>query len=124
MDPGTLIGSVIGALGFAATVAGAFVAYGRLNGKVEANSSEIKDLKDENKFLRSEIEEAQKSARAVDGLAKAVEHMGERFADQLKHLVDTFAIETGHTRAQLSDIKDELRSVRGVSQRPRARAVK
>lgn len=121
MDLGTALSAIIGALGFAATVAGAFVAYGRLNGKVEASATEIDDLKEEAKILRREVEDAQRSARAVDGLAKAVEHMGERFADQIKHLVDTFAIETGHTRSQLADIKEELRSVRGVSPRSRSK---
>lgn len=121
MDLGTLIGAIVGVLGFCATVAGAFVGYGRLNGKVDAATTEILDLKEETKTLRQEVDEAQKSARAVDGLAKAVEHMGERFADQIKHLVETFSLETSHTRAQLADIKDELRTTRAGAARARSK---
>lgn len=131
MGPLEIIGAVVGVLGFCATVAGGFVGYGKLNGKVIAQETEINDLKrelsefrdeckDDLKHVRQVAAEAQKSAQAVDGLATAVEHLGERFVDQLKHLADTFAIETGHTRSQLADIKEELRSVRSAKSRARA----
>lgn len=122
MDLGTALGLLVGFLGFAATVAGAFVKIGELKRSVKANADEIAELKEEQRHNRTEIEEAQRSARAVDGLAKAVEHMGERFADQIKHLVETFSIETGHTRSQLADIKEELRSVRSARSQARSRA--
>jgi hypothetical protein len=109
MDLATAIGAVVGVLGFGATVAGAFVGYGKLNGKVEANNTEINDLKDEIKRVWVVATEAQKSAQAVDGLASAVSHLGQQLTSEIKHVVSTFEIETRHTRAQLADIKDELR---------------
>lgn len=128
MDLGTLIGAIVGVLGFGATVAGAFVGYGKLNGKAEASASDIVDLKseinevkdefkDELKSVRAMATDAQKSAQAVDGLAKAVEHMGQQLTSEIKHVISTFAIETGHTRSQLADIKEELRSVRSAKAR-------
>lgn len=87
---------------------GAIYAYGRLNERVKDHAEEIAEMK-------SRVGRAEDAARQVQGLATAVEHMGERFADQIKHLVETFTIETGHTRQQLADIKDEVRHVRQMA---------
>lgn len=108
MDLGTLLGVVIGALSFLGTVAGAIYAYGRLNEQVKDHASEIGELK-------GRVEKAEGAATQVAGLAQAVEHVAEKFTTEIRHLVDTFAIETGHTRSQLTEIKDELRSVRSRS---------
>ena len=104
MSVAELIGTIIGVLTFAGSVAGAIYAYGRLNERVKDHSDEIAEMK-------SRVGRAEDAARQVQDLATAVEHMGERFADQIKHLVETFTIETGHTRQQLADIKDEVRHV-------------
>lgn len=114
MDLGTLLGVMIGALSFLGTVAGAIFAYGRLNERVKDHSSEIEELK-------GRVIKAEGAATQVSGLAQAVEHMADKFTTEIKHLVDTFAIETGHTRSQLSEIKDELRSVRSKTSTTRAR---
>ena len=86
---------------------GAIYAYGRLNERVKDHAEDLADLKER-------LARAETAAREVHGLAQAIEHMGSRFADQVKHLIETFSIENGHTRQQLADIKDEVRHVRNM----------
>lgn len=115
MSPAEIIGALIGLLTFAGSIAGVIYAYGQLNEKVKDHAAELIEMK-------SRVARAEDAARQVQGLATAVEHMGQRFADQIKHLVETFTIETGHTRQQLADIKDEVRSSRSAAARRRSRS--
>lgn len=108
MTPAEIIGAIFGLFTLGGAVAGAVKVYGQLSERVKDHTEELSDL-------RARVGRAEDSARQVQGLATAVEHMGERFADQIKHLVETFTIETGHTRQQLADIKDEVRHVRNMA---------
>ena len=108
MDLGTILGVLVG---IAVPTVGAVFAYGKLNQSVKDQGVEIDEVK-------VRVDRAEDAALRVGGLAQAVEHMGQQLAAEIKHVVSTFTIETGHTRAQLADIKEELRSVRTGKRRP------
>ena len=95
-----------GLLGVLVTIAiaaiGAIFAYGRL-------SQRVKDQGDDIKSLEGRVETAEKAATQVSGLATAIEHLGDKFTAEVRHLAETFSLETGHTRAQLAEIKNDLR---------------
>lgn len=105
MDLGTLLGVVIGALSFCGTVAGAIYAYGKMSERVKDNTGDIADL-------RKRVEKAEDAASQVSGLAQSIEHLTDKVGDSLKHIGDSFALEMGHMRAQMGDLRDELKHVR------------
>jgi cell division septum initiation protein DivIVA len=93
------------AISIAVPAVGAFVAYGALRQTVKDQGAEIEELK-------TSVAKATDAATQVSGLAQAVEHMGQRFADQIKHLVDNMGLNNGHINSQLADIKEELKAFR------------
>jgi hypothetical protein len=118
------LGFAMGAAGVLVTLGlaaiGFFVAWGKINQKVNDQASDIDDLKSALKLQAGEIDRAQDAAFKVGGLATAVEHMGQRFADQIKHLVDVMSLQNEHVRTELTDIKDQLKSVRTTPRERRA----
>lgn len=113
MDLGTLLGVLIGAATLGGSILGAVYAYGQLNERVKDNAAEIEELK-------GRVVKAELAATQVSGLASSIEHMGERFTDQIKHLIERIALNDDHVRTQLSDIKDEVRALKGRPTRSRA----
>jgi cell division septum initiation protein DivIVA len=102
MDLGSILGLIAG---IGVPTIGGILACGKLLQMVKDHERELEEL-------RKDVDQAQDSALKVSGLAAAVEHMGERFADQIRHLVDTMSLNNEHVKTQLADIKAELKSVR------------
>ena len=98
------------AVSIAVPAIGGLVAYGMLRQKVKDQGEEIEELK-------VSVNKAMDAATQVNGLAQAVEHMGQRFADQIKHLVETSSLSNAHVNAQLADIKDQLRGPPAIRRR-------
>lgn len=88
--------------------------------RVGDQASDISDLKEALRVQSEAIDKAQDAALKVGGLATAVEHMGQRFADQIKHLVDVMSLQNDHVRTELTDIKDQLKTVRTTPRERRA----
>jgi hypothetical protein len=109
MDPLQAIGALIGVLGFAGTVAGAVKAYGMMQQKVADQAGDIADTGKRIDALEARVEKAESTAVQTTKLADAVEHMGEKFAAEIKRLGDIWSVQHEHTREQLDDIKGQLR---------------
>ena len=60
--------------------------------------------------MENRVAAAEAAAGAVQGLASAIESMGEKFSSEMKHLVERVGLETGHIREQLTDLKQEVRT--------------
>jgi archaellum component FlaC len=120
MDYIGIIGAVVGVLTLGGGVITFFVTWGKINQRVDDQAADIEALGRRIEGQADDIERAQDAAFKVGGLATAVEHMGQRFADQIKHLVDVMSLQNEHVRTELTDIKDQLKTVRTAPRERRA----
>lgn len=114
MDIWTAIGAIIAAATAVGSAIGVFVKIGEFKRSQQANTDEINELK-------VRVDKAEDAATRVGGLATAVEHMGQRLAGEIGHLIERMNLNNDHVKAQLDDLKEEVRFVRNGS-RPRGRA--
>ena len=95
-------GDIASLAGVGITIAGGLVAYGVLR-------QEVDDLRDDHTVLRTDLAKVEAETRGLAGLPDAIRQMGERFAERLGHLIEITELKDQHTRAQLDEIKAELK---------------
>lgn len=113
MDLGTLIGVMIAAVTAIGSAVGVLVKIGEFKRTQQSNSDEIEELK-------VRVDRAEDGATRVEGLAHAVEHMGSKLAGEIGHLIERMNLNNDHIKAQLEDLKEEVRFVRSGSRAARS----
>lgn len=118
MDLGTLLGLLI-AIGVPAV--GGIITAGKLIQRIRDHDVDITELKERHgadmATVNGRLERAEEAVRQVGSLASAIEHLGQRVADQIGNLVDRIAQNDDHIKLQLADIKEDVRTLRSVGRR-------
>lgn len=109
----TLIGVLFGVVTVIGSAVGVFIRIGEFKRTQQANSDEIEELK-------VRVDKAEDAATRLEGLAQAVEHMGSKLAGEIGHLIDKMQTNNEHVKAQLEDLKEEVRFVRSGSRASRS----
>jgi len=114
--------------GLAIVAAGSAVGYGALRQQVKdlerAREEDRVSIATQLVEVKGRAERAEAAAGEVKGLAQAVEHMGERFSAEVKHLAETVGMQMGHMREQMDGLKADNVNIRRDLRAPRRRTVK
>ena len=102
MDIGTLLGLIVAA---AVPIIGGIIFFGRLFQRVDGHDEEFAEVK-------SRLDKVEEAALQVGQLASAIEHLGQRVAGEIKHLVDSISVQNEHVKLQLGDIKEDIRNIK------------
>jgi hypothetical protein len=109
-DPADIVLAAVGVVGLLGSAAVALLAVG-------GHRQTLRNLKDEVFDLKKRVDKAEDAAAAVASLAASVDAMGEKFANELGHLVEKVGLEMGFMRTQFDDLKQEVRRRRGLAPR-------
>jgi outer membrane murein-binding lipoprotein Lpp len=115
MDYIGIIGALVGVLTLGGGVITFFVTWGKINQRVDDQAADIAALVRTVEAQADDIEAAQRAAGQAQGVGTAIEHLAENVKNELKHIGELFALNNQHITAQLADIKDQLKTVRGPS---------
>ena len=102
------IGTVVSILALACTIAGFVKAYGAMQQQVRDQSDDIAEDRKVMEALAERVEKAEIGVAQTQRLADAIEHMGDKFATEIKRLGEVWTIDRDHTREQLEEIKGRL----------------